>query len=302
MIKKVDLGSSLHHGVFGNPAPLGLFGLAVSCAVLTPTAFGYGISDGHIMAPAFATTGIFLLFFGFASHLLTGIMDFANKNTYGGTIFTAFAFNWMITAITYFSIAYNYHIDHNIVVASEIVMMVVFVFLTYGFGFFSRVLFLFLLDIDLLYMCKLLKAFTGSSSFNLPIGIFTVLLGLIGLWLALAGLMNPVTGREFFSVGRPMFYAPKKTFSFSVRRGIFETLYRHWTIYAFEEMAVDKLEESVKSTTGIDNITPDLCYLMEYGSIHVTFQEKDPPIIKSVRLTSGGIDLYEQLILKKYEF
>ena len=63
MIKKVDLGSSLHHGVFGNPAPLGLFGLAVSCAVLTPTAFGYGIADGKIMAPAFATTLPFLFYF-----------------------------------------------------------------------------------------------------------------------------------------------------------------------------------------------------------------------------------------------
>ncbi|HPZ09702.1 MAG TPA: hypothetical protein PL110_16495, partial [Candidatus Eremiobacteraeota bacterium] len=170
------------------------------------------------------------------------------------------------------------------------------------FGFFSKVLFLFLLDIDLLYICKLLKAFTGNGAFNLPIGIFTVLLGLIGLWLALAGLMNPVTGRELFSVGKPMFYAPKKTFSFSVRRSIFETLYRHWTIHAFEEMAVDKLEEAVKSATAIENITPELYYLMEYGSLYVTFQEKDSAIIKSVRLTSGGIDLYEQLILKKYEF
>jgi succinate-acetate transporter protein len=302
MIKKVDLGSSLHNGVFGNPAPLGLFGLAVSCAVLTPFAFGYGITDGKIMGPAFFTAAIFILFFGFGTHLLTGIMDFANKNTYGGTIFTAFAFNWMITAITYFSIAFNYHIDHTIVVASEIVMMVVFIFLTYGFGFFSKVLFLFLLDIDLLYVCKLLKAFTESSAFNLPIGIFTVLLGLIGLWLSLGGLINPVAGREFFKVGTPVFYAKKKVFNFAVRRTIFDALYKQWTLHAFEEMPVDKLEEAVKSATGIENITPDLCYLMEYGSLRMTFQDKDPAIIKSARLTSDGIDLYEQLIFKKYEF
>jgi uncharacterized protein len=297
MIKKVDLGSSSHHGVFGNPAPLGLFGLAVSCAALTPSALGYALTPEGL-----ATTATFVLFFGFASHLLTGIMDFANKNTYGGTIFTAFAFNWMITSLTYYGFAFHFHIDHSVVLATEIVLMIVFVFLTYGFGFFSKVLFLFLFDIDLLYFCKIAKALTGSQVFNLPVAIFTIILGFIGLWLALAGLINPVSGREFFWMGQPVFFAPKKVFNFSVRRRIFDALYRQWQVHAFEEMPVDKLEDLVKSATGIENITPDLCYLMEYGSLRITFQDKDPAIIKSIRLTSDGIDLYEQLIFKKYEF
>ena len=211
MIKKVDLGSSGHHGVFGNPAPLGLLGLAVSCAALTPVAFGYGLDkSGHPIPYVFFTTGLFVLLFGFATHLITGIMDFANKNAYGGTIFSAFAFNWLAGAVGNFAVAFNYHLDHNILLATEVVLMVIFVFLTYGFGFFSKALFVFLLDIDLLFACKLAKGFSGSHMFDIPIAIFTVLLGLIGLWLALGGLINPITGKEFFPCGQSGFFCSKK--------------------------------------------------------------------------------------------
>ena len=304
MIKKVDLGTSSGHGVFGNPAPLGLLGLAVSCAALTPIAFGYGVTpQGKIMHPVFATVATFVLFFGFGTHLLTGLMDYANKNVYGGTIFTTFSFNWLITALSLYAIAYKIHIDHHIILATEVVLLVVFLFLTYGFGFFSKALFVFLLDIDLLYACKLLKGFTGSSAFNIPIGIFTVLLGLIGLWLALAGLINPITGKSFFPVGTPMFFAPQKQgFDFAVRRNIFTVLYDYWRSNAFKEMPLVELQDKVKEVTGIDDIVPDLFYLKEYGSLNVSLDEKDNSKIKSVRLTAGGIDLYEQLVLKKYEF
>ncbi len=305
MIKKVDLGpSSGHHGVFGNPAPLGLLGLAVSCAALTPISFGYGAGlEGKEKTAVFATVAAFVLFFGFCTHLLTGIMDFANKNVYGGTIFTTFSFNWLITSISLFATAYHLHLDHTIILATEVALMVVFVFLTYGFGFFSKALFFFLLDIDLLYACKLLKGFTGSSAFNTPIGIFTVLLGAIGLWLALAGLMNPITGKDMFSVGNPFFFATKKIgFDFTIRRNIFGVLYDFWKENAFKEMPIETLKSKIKELTGSDDIIPDLCYLMEYGSLTLTFDEKDKETVKSVRLKSGGIDLYEQLILRKYDF
>ena len=303
MIKKVELGSSGHHGVFGNPAPLGLLGLAVSCAALTPVAFGYGLdSNGHPIPCVFFTTGVFLLLFGFATHLITGIMDFANKNAYGGTIFSAFAFNWLAGSIGNFAVAFNYHLDHNIILATEVVLMAIFIFLTYGFGFFSKALFFFLLDIDLLFICKLAKGFSKSHIFDMPIAIFTIILGLIGLWLALGGLINPITGKEFFPVGRPVFSVPKTRFDFAVRQSISNFLYIHWQKEAYKEMNFETLKEKVKEATNIENISPDLFYLEEYGTIHMTLDDKDEHKIKSLRLTAGGIDLHEQLVLKKYEF
>jgi len=301
MIKKVDLGSSLHHGVFGNPAPLGLLGLAISCGALVPIAFG--MIKGEEVSSAFATAGVFVMFFGFATHLITGIMDFANKNTYGGTIFSTFAFNWLVSAITYFAIALHYHVNHTIILATEVVLMIIFVFLTYGFGFFSKALFIFLLDIDLLYACKLIKGFTGTTFCDFPIAIFTLFLGIIGLWLALGGLINPITGVEFFPVGTPVFQKEaKKAFDFSIRKIIFYVLYYQWKENGFQGMDIETLEKKAKATVGDQNIMPDLYYLMEYGSIHINFEDGEKTKIKDVRLTAAGIDLYEQLIFKKYDF
>lgn len=294
MIKKVDLGQPLH-GTFGNPAPLGLLGLAVSCAAMMPVAMGITITKSALI-----TAGTFVLFFGFACHLLTGLMEFANRNTYGGTIFTAFAFNWLITSLSFFGFAYGFIPDHSVLFATEIVLFVIFLFLTYGFGFFGKFLFYFLLDIDLLYACKLIKSCTGSNTMDWPIAIFTAILGFIGLWLSLAGLMNPIVGKELFKLGKPVFHGPSKTFfDFSLRRAIFDALYEHWKAYAFQEMALEKLQEIVHSKNNQANIIPDLFYLMEYGAIKLTCVEDK---IKSIRLTASGIDLHEQLVLKKYNF
>lgn len=297
MIKKVDLGLATGHGVFGNPAPLGLLGLAVSCAALLPVALGLSVSKAALI-----TAAVFVLCFGFGCHLLAGLMDFANRNTYGGTIFTAFAFNWLITGLSLLGITYGIVPDHYVVFATEIVLFIVFLLLTYGFGFFSKLLFLFLLDIDLLYVCKIAKSLTGSSAMDLAIAIFTAILGMIGLWLALAGLINPISGREFFKLGTPLFRAPaKKSFDFSLRRAIFDSLYLQWKEQAFTELAFERLNEQIRQKLGEVNIVPDLFYLMEYGAVSLTVKE-DAGSIKSARLTANGIDIYEQLILKKYDF
>lgn len=304
MIKKVELASAAPQAVFGNPAPLGLFGLAIACAALTPIAFGYGISkETGINSSAFITAAVFCILFGGFCQLITGIMDFANKNTYGGTIFTAFAFNWMITGISFAGIGMGWMIDHTIILATEILMLVVFAFLTYGFGFFSKLLFFFLLDIDLLYVCKIIRGLTGTQAMNYPIAIFTVILGLIGLWLALAGLLNPLTGKAMFPVGGPMFSGDKKQgFDWTTRRAIFNTLYQQWKENAFTYMTIEELSLRVKDQTGVSSITHEVCYLAEYGAIATTNKSEDVNTPLAARLTSDGIDLYEQIVLRKYNF
>ncbi|HOY66201.1 MAG TPA: GPR1/FUN34/YaaH family transporter [Candidatus Ozemobacteraceae bacterium] len=311
MIRKVSLGNP-HHEVFGNPAPLGLLGLAVACAALTPVAFGYGITaDGKLIPGAFATSGLFALLFGAGCQLLAGLMDFANRNTYGGTIFTAFAFNWIVTGLSFIGIAYGVVLDHTVLLATEILLLVVFLFLTYGFGFFSRLLFFFLLDIDFLYVFRIIRGFTGSTAMNIPIAVCTLILGLIGLWLALGGLLNPLTGRQMFYIGGPMFRGQRrKGFDWTVRNRIFEVLYRHWKTAAFAEMTLEKLQAEVKQLgsakvkAGLETeeIVPDLFYLMEYGALKMSFTGGESGSITGIRLTAQGIDLYEQLILHKYEF
>lgn len=305
MIKKVDL-SQTHHEVFGNPAPLGLLGLAIACAALTPIAFGYSLTR-----EGFGTAAVYCMLFGALCQLLAGLMDFANRNAFGGTIFTAFAFNWAINGFTFFGLMFGFVPDHTIVLSVETVLFVIFLFLTYGFGFFSKGLFLFLLDIDMLYACKLIKGFSGTTALNIPIAILTVLLGIYGLWIALAGLMNPLAGREMFPIGGPLFERSRRRgFDWSLRRVTFEILYKHWKDQAFEEMAMEDLFLKVKAAAPLnlratltrEKLLPELCYLMEYGSLKATFADETSKSMRSARLTASGIDLYEQLILRKYEF
>ena len=133
-----------------------------------------------------------------------------------------------------------------------------------------------------------------------PIGVLTVLLGLISLWIAFAGLINPTAGRPVFPIPGPLFHAPKKQgFDWSVRNAMFEILFKHWAENAFKTMVFKELEDRMIAKVGHRNILPDLAYLMELGAVVVSTENEE---VVNIRLSAEGIDLYEQLILKKYDF
>lgn len=306
MITKIDLAKKSHE-IFAEPTPLGLIGLAVGCAALTPIAFGHGLTPAGLK-----TAAMFCLLFGGGCQLLAGLMNFANKNLFGGTILTAFSFNWMMNYWALMEAAQSVaefmasgklpdHSNHPILLATDVVFLVIFVVITYGFGYFSKLLFVFLLDIDLLYLCKVVKGLTGTKALDLPVALLTIALGLIALWIAFAALINPTSGRTIFKIPGPMFSAPQKprSFDWSMRNALFEVLYQHWSSHAFKPMALEDLQALMKARVGDRTILPDLAYLIELESVAATMQGDRPA---TVRLTSKGIDLYEQLILKKYDF
>jgi succinate-acetate transporter protein len=296
MIKKIDLGISPHgREVFAEPTPLGLIGLALGCAALTPIAFGHGLSPAGLK-----TAAMFCLLFGGGCQFLAGMMNFANKNLYGGTILTAFSFNWMMNWWALDSIASGTVPNHEILLATDVASLGIFVVITYGFGFFSKLLFYFLLDIDLLYACKVTKALTLTKSLDLPIALCTVGLGLIALWIAFAMLINPTSGRTIFKIPGPMFAAvPKPAFDLGLRKAIFETLYEQWKKHAFEEMELEQLQERVSSKFAGQAIEPDVHYLAELGAL-ILSDGGAKGGGKRLRLTAAGIDLYEQLVLSKF--
>ena len=92
---------------------------------------------GSCVGPSSMTTG--------AIPEVAGLMNFANKNLFGGTILTAFAFNWIMNWWVLTSLAAGTVPDHDILLATDTVSLVIFVVITYGFGFFSSLLFAFLL-------------------------------------------------------------------------------------------------------------------------------------------------------------
>ena len=293
--------------VFAEPTPLGLIGLALGCAALVPLAFGADPSPS-----VYATAGMFCLLFGAGCQMLAGLMSFANKNLYGGTLFTAFAFYWMINwwalgAWTDNMLAQQVIAaggtatpvalpDPTTLLAVDVTSLVVFLVLTYGFCHYSKMLFVFLADIDLMFVLKVIDGFRGTHDLALGVAILTVGLGAIALWIAFALLINPVAGRNVFPVTGPVFKAtpPAPGFDFSLRHAIFDALYRHFKEQAFAPMPLATLRAALP---GDADPLPDLFYLQERGGLLLSPDGGDE--VEGVRLTAAGIDLYEERVLGK---
>lgn len=186
--------------VFAESTPLGLLGLAVGCAALTPIAFGVVLTPD-----ALRTAAWFCLLFGGGGQLLAGLMALANKNQLGGTLFTTFAFNWIMNWWALTELASGRIPNASIVLSVDVCFLVIFLVLTYAFGFFSKLLVAFLLDIDLLYALRITRELTHIPVLGKLVALCTVLLAAIALWIAFAMLVNPVSGRDVFKLPGPAF-------------------------------------------------------------------------------------------------
>jgi succinate-acetate transporter protein len=191
--------------LFAEPTPMGLICLAIACAALIPIAFGTSLTPAGLR-----TAAMFCLFFGAGGQLLAGLLALANRNLYGGTLFTTFAFNWLMNWWVLEQLAAGKAPDHGVIVAVDAAFLVIFVAMTYGFGFFSRLLFLLLLDIDLIYVFRLAAAGLRTTAFTIPIALATAALAVLSLWIAFAILLNPVAGRTVFPLGGAL-YSPRRS-------------------------------------------------------------------------------------------
>lgn len=190
---------------FADPTPIGLLSLAIGCAALVPIAFGVSLTPAGLR-----TAAMFCLFFGAGGQLLAGLVSLANHNLYGGTLFTTFAFNWLINWWVLQQLAAGVVPDHAVVTAVDATFLVIFIAMAYGFGFYSKLLFLFLLDIVAIYALRLARAGLGIESLALPIAVATAALAAISLWIAFALLLNPVAGRTLFPLGGPLWSARRE--------------------------------------------------------------------------------------------
>lgn len=193
--------------VFGEPTPLGLLGLAIGCASLIPIAFGWLPADPAKLPMLFKTAAWFCLLFGAGGQFLAGLMSLANKNTLGGTLLTTFSFNWVINWWVLDEAAAGRAVDPSVTLAVDFAFIAIFLVLTYAFGFFSKLLFFFLVDIDVLYVLRIAKHFLPGAAgpLGLGIGLATVALMLLALYISFVLLVNPVAGRAVFPTSGPMF-------------------------------------------------------------------------------------------------
>ena len=200
-----EQGHAAPSTAIADPTPIGLICLAIGCAALTPMAFGYSLTPSGLK-----TAAIFCLLFGAGGQMIAGIGNLLNKNLYGGTLFTAFAFNWVINWWVLEGLSRGQVADGGVLFAVDVCFFIIFLVFTYGFGFFSWLLMAFLIDIDILYAARIARHFGGGEWLGIVIGVCTVALGAISLWIAFGELINPVAGRPIFAVPGPVFKARAK--------------------------------------------------------------------------------------------
>lgn len=186
--------------ILANPVPLGLIGLSIGAAPLVPISFGYGITPQGLNMAA-----IVALLFGGGCQFLAGLMCYLNKNVFGGTLFTAFSFMWVFNYWTLSSLTKGFVPEPSLALAMDVTLLIIFGILTYAHGFFSSVLFAFLLDIALIFGVRVLKIVFSYHWLDPLLGLLTIGMILISLWLAFGILMNPLLKKNVFSAGKPVF-------------------------------------------------------------------------------------------------
>ena len=189
---------------YAEPTSLGLFGLAIGCASLLPVAFGV---KEAFTPEALRTTALFCLLFGGGCQFLAGLMSFGNKNMLGGTLLTTFSFNWLMNAWSLKEISEGRIPSSTVILAVDACFLLIFLFMTFSLGFFSKLLFVFLLDIDLLYVLRIARELTHLQALGLPIAGSTVVLMLLALYIAIALVLANASGRSILPIGTPLFTA-----------------------------------------------------------------------------------------------
>ncbi|HEX4515988.1 MAG TPA: hypothetical protein VH054_20705 [Polyangiaceae bacterium] len=184
--------------LFGEPTPLGLLGLAIGCAALVPVAFGMVPKDPAQAAMTFQTCAWLCLVFGAGCQFLAGLMALANKNVLGGTLLTTFSFNWIMNWWALDQLAHGKIPDATVIKAVDCAFLIIFVVLAFAFALVSKVLFALLADIVALYVLRI------AGVHGAPIGMATIALAAIALYIALAILVNDAAGRALFPLGSPL--------------------------------------------------------------------------------------------------
>lgn len=186
---------------FADPTALGLFGLAIGCAALLPIAFGM---KSAATVDGLRAAAMICLLFGGGCQFLAGLMSFANKNMLGGTLLTTFSFNWVINWWTLDGIANGKMPNASISLAVDLCFVLIFVAMTYAFAFYSKLLVVFLLDIDVLYALRIIREVAHMPSLGLAIAIASTALMFLALYIAVALVLVNASGKSMLPMGGPM--------------------------------------------------------------------------------------------------
>lgn len=186
-----------------DPAPFGLFGLAVITFVASTQKLGI-------------TTGVsglipWAIFLGCIPQFVAAIVDFKKDNVFGATVFGSFGLFWFAVAVVWLiSVGvFGEEMKSTIDMRQFGVVCIGYLFLvgplTFGAAEAHKVLFFIFVAVDVLLVAMALN-YLGIAVKETQIiaGISELAAALLGFYGAAAGVLNKNLGRVVLPVGKPL--------------------------------------------------------------------------------------------------
>jgi hypothetical protein len=179
---------------FANPAGLGLMGLGTACLALGPVQAGWVSGEGVPFVIGWA------LFLGGVAQVIACILEFANKNIFGGTAFGTFGVLWLALGVVWIVETWG-----GLALAPEVLgwvsiaYLIFALYMTVGSAATNTALFVIFLLIDVLFLTLILHTFAGVSA--MAPGIVNVILGFVALYGSAGTVLNDWFGRTMLPLG-----------------------------------------------------------------------------------------------------
>ena len=178
----------------GEPAPLGLIGLAVAALVLAATDLGLSSAAAKsLMIP-------WTLFLGATAQLIAGLTDFKRNNIFGAIAFTTYSLLWYAVSLTlYISIFTGVPVDLTHYAFGLIGYLFFSLILTLGSLMTNKAFMAILVFIDLAILSLVAHILVGST--EVLVGIFLLFVSFFSFYGAMAILINNMAGKTVFPLG-----------------------------------------------------------------------------------------------------
>lgn len=178
-----------------NPAPLGLFGFALTTALLNIHNAGFTGMDSMILAMG--------VFYGGIAQILVGYSEWKKNNTFGTVAFTSYGFFWL--SLVSLILMPKFGLGEK---PSELAMACYLgVWGIFSFGLFvgtfriNRALQVTFGLLVILFGLLVLRDLTGSALLGKGAGYVGILCAAAAFYTGMAQVLNPLFGREMMPLG-----------------------------------------------------------------------------------------------------
>ena len=179
------------------PAPLGLFGLAVATLLLAVTYMGIvSDTDKALLMP-------WILFFGATTQFVAGLVEFKRNNIFGATVFTAFSMAMYSIAMTLIITSFtSVAVDMHHYAFGVIGVLIIALIATFASLLTNKLLFVILIAVDIAVVLLVGYYFWGLVGW--PAGIFLLITSALSFYGAMAILVNNMAGKVIMPLGKPL--------------------------------------------------------------------------------------------------